>query len=128
MAPCLFLYSPTALSYGWILSEEKVKLSNKAALFPIINVYYPNVPTLVTGQVFAARKDTVMKLSNSSAEVIDLLLYAFRSPAALEYIPWEDETPESFEERAKYFGLKLDTGRKEGAPEAIYPIQPAHRA
>jgi uncharacterized membrane protein len=92
MKPCLFLYSPTCLSYGWILSEEKVKLSHKAAIFPIINVYYPNVPTLFTGQVFAARKDTVMKLANSSTEVIDLLLYAFRSPAALEYIPWEDES------------------------------------
>ena len=111
MQPCLFLYSPTCLSYGWILSEEKVKLSNQKALFPIINIYYPNVPTLVTGQVFAARKDTVMKIANSSKEVIDLLLYAFRSPAALEYIPWEDETQENFEERARYFGLKLDTGK-----------------
>ena len=127
MKPCLFLYSPTCISYGWILSEEKVKLSHKAALFPIINIYFPNVPTLVTGQVFAARKDSVMKLANSSAEVIDLLLYAFRSPAALEYSPWEDETSENFKERAKYFGLKLDTGRKEEAPEAIDSIRPAPR-
>ena len=111
MQPCLFLYSSTCLSYGWILSEEKVKLSTHKALFPIITIYYPNVPTLVTGQVFAARKDTVMKLANSSREVIDLLLYAFRSPAALEYIPWEDETQANFQERSKYFGLKLDTGK-----------------
>src|SRR3990172_10297255 len=83
MQPCLFLYSPTCISYGWVLSEEKVKLSEDNAIFPIINVYFPNVPTLVTGQVFAARKDSVMKLANSSKEVIDLLLYAFRSPAAL---------------------------------------------
>jgi uncharacterized membrane protein len=128
MTPCLFLFSPTCLSYGWILSEEKVKLNQKAALFPMINVYYPNVPTLITGQVFAARKDTVMKLANCSAEVIDLLLYAFRSPAALEYVPWEGETPENFEERAKYFGLKLDTGRKDEAPEAIHPVRPVYRA
>jgi uncharacterized membrane protein len=111
MQPCLFLYSPTCLSYGWILSEEKVKLSSHKALFPIINIYYPNVPTLVTGQVYAARKDTVMKLANSSREVIDLLLYAFRSPAALEYIPWEDETQDNFQERSRYFGLKLNTGK-----------------
>ncbi len=111
MQPCLFLYSPTCLSYGWILSEEKVKLSTHKALFPIITIYYPNVPTMITGQVYAARKDTVMKLANSSREVIDLLLYAFRSPAALEYIPWEDETQENFQERSKYFGLKLDTGK-----------------
>ncbi|MGI2335825.1 MAG: hypothetical protein ACRKGH_04165 [Dehalogenimonas sp.] len=120
MQPCLFLYSPTCLSYGWILSEEKVKLSNHKAFFPIINVYYPNVPTLVTGQVYAARKDTVMKLANSSREVIDLLLYAFRSPAALEYIPWEDETDDNFRERSKYFGLKLDTGKNPELDNAEY--------
>ena len=106
MQPCLFLYASTCISYGWILSEEKVKLSEDNAIFPIINVYFPNVPALVTGQVFAARKDNVMKLANSSKEVIDLLLYAFRSPAALKYIPWEDESREGLEERSKLFGLK----------------------
>ncbi len=106
MQPCLFLYSPTCISYGWILSEEKVKLSGDSAVFPIINVYFANVPTFITGQVFAVRKDTVMKLANSSSEVINLLLYAFRSPAALEYIPWEDESPEEFKARSKLFGLK----------------------
>jgi len=106
MQPCLFLYSPTCISYGWIFSEEKVKLSGDNAVFPIITVYFPNVPTLVTGQIFAARKDTVMKLSNSSSEVINILLYAFRRPEALEYIPWEDESREEFQERSKFFGLK----------------------
>jgi uncharacterized membrane protein len=106
MQPCLFLYASTCISYGWILSEEKVKLSEDNATFPMLNVYFANVPTLVTGQVFAARKDTVMKLANSSTEVIDLLLYAFRSPTAIEYIPWEDESREEFEERSKLFGLK----------------------
>jgi hypothetical protein len=47
-----------------------------------------------------------MKLANTSTEVINLLLYAFRSPAALQYIPWEDESKEEFEERSKLFGLK----------------------
>jgi uncharacterized membrane protein len=106
MQPCLFLYSPTCISYGWILSEEKVKVSGDDAIFPLVNVYFANVPTLVTGQVLAARKDTIMKLANSSSEVINLLLYAFRSPAALEYIPWEDESQEEFKERSKLFGLK----------------------
>jgi uncharacterized membrane protein len=106
MQACLFLYSPTSISYGWILSEEKVKLSEDNAIFSLINVYFPNVPTLVTGQVLVARKETVMKLANSSSEVINLLLYAFRSPAALEYIPWEDESKEEFKERSKFFGLK----------------------
>jgi uncharacterized membrane protein len=106
MQACLFLYASTSIAYGWILSEEKVKLGESKAMFPIINVYFPNVPTLVTGQVFAARKETVMKLSNSSSEIINLMLYAFRSPAAIQYIPWEDESTEEFEERSKHFGLK----------------------
>jgi uncharacterized membrane protein len=106
MQPCLFLYSSTCISYGWILSEEKVKLGEDNAIFPIINVYFPNVPTFVTGQVFAARQDNVMKLANSSVEIINLLLYAMRSPAALEYLPWEGESQGEFEKRSKSFGLK----------------------
>jgi len=109
LSPCLFLFSPTCLSYGWILSEEKVKLSKEKAIFTLINVYYPNVPTLITGQVFPVRKDTVIKLGNSSKEVIDLLLYAFRSPTDLKYLPWEDESQEDFEKRAKSFGVDLNT-------------------
>jgi uncharacterized membrane protein len=106
MRPCLFLYSPTCISYGWILSEEKVQLGEEEAGFSLISVYYPNVPTLVTGSVFAIRKDAIMKLANSSTEIINLLLYAFRSPTALKYIPWEDESQEAFEGRSKLFGLK----------------------
>jgi uncharacterized membrane protein len=109
MNPCIFLISPTCLSYGWILSEEKVKLSEKKATFTLINIYYPNVPTLITGQVFPVRKDTVIRLGNSSKEIIDLLLYAFRSPKELKYLPWEDESRADLEKRAKSFGLNLNT-------------------
>jgi uncharacterized membrane protein len=109
LSPCVFLFSPTCLSYGWILSEEKVKLSKEKAIFTLVNVYYPNVPTLITGQVFPVRKDTVIKLGNSSKEIIDLLLYAFRSPMDLKCIPWEDESQEDFEKRAQSFGLDLNT-------------------
>jgi uncharacterized membrane protein len=109
LSPCLFLLSPTCLSYGWILSEEKVQLSKEKATFTLVNVYYPNVPTLITGQVFPVRKDTVIKLGNSSKEIIDLLLYAFRSPMDLKYIPWKDESQEDFEKRAQSFGLDLNT-------------------
>jgi uncharacterized membrane protein len=106
MQACLFLYSPTCISYGWILSEEKVLTGEDKGLFPLINVYFPNTPTLVTGQVFATRKENVMKLSNTSGEIINLMLYAFRSPTAIQYIPWEEESAEEFKERAKIFGLK----------------------
>jgi uncharacterized membrane protein len=105
LSPCLFLLSPTCISYGWILSEEKVKVSREKVAFTLINVYYPNVPSLVTGQVFPVRKSTVIKLGNPSKEILDLLLYAFRSPKDLIYLPWEDESSEDLKERAGSFGL-----------------------
>jgi uncharacterized membrane protein len=103
--PCIFLYSPTCLSYGWILSEEKVRLPKEKIVFQLVNVYYPNVPALITGQVFPVRKETVVKLGNSSKEIIDILLYSFRTPKYLKYVPWEDETEEELEKRTKSFGL-----------------------
>lgn len=105
MAPCLFLYSPTCISYGWILSEQEVKLDNEKAAFHLINVYYPNVPTLVTGQVFTAREETVMKLGNPSRDIVDVLLYGLRRPSNLRYLPWEDESEQKFKERAERFGV-----------------------
>lgn len=105
MTPCLFLLSPTCISYGWVLSEEKVRLKNEKANFRLVNVYYANVPTIITGQVFSVRKETVMKLGNPSREIIDILLYGLRRPEYLQYLPWEDETEEEFKERAKRFGL-----------------------
>lgn len=109
LAPCLFLLSPTCVSYGWILSEEKIKLGDANADFNLVDVYYPNVPTIVTGQVFSVRKDTVMKLGNHSKDLIDILLYALRKPENLKYLPWEDETEEEFKTRAARFGLLITT-------------------
>jgi hypothetical protein len=106
MQACLFLYSPTCISFGWILAEEKVQIGEETADFPLICVYFQGVPTLVTGSVHTLRKSGVMKLGNTSTEVINLLLYAFKSPAALKYLPWDDESPEEFKERSKLFGLK----------------------
>jgi uncharacterized membrane protein len=106
MQPCLFLLAPTCISYGWILSEEKVQTGDLKADYSLISVYYPNVPTMVTGSVFAIRKETIIKLGNPSTEVINLLLYSFRSPPFLKYLPWEEESPEEFAERSRCFGLK----------------------
>jgi uncharacterized membrane protein len=108
LQPCLFQLSPTCLSYGWILSEEKVRIGSEHASFGLINVYYPNVPTLVTGQVYPVRKETVIRLGNPSKEVIDLLLYTLRSPQDLRYLPWEGESQEDFVIRATCCGLKMD--------------------
>ena len=107
LTPCLFLFSPTCPSYGWILSEEEIKLNEEEAPFALINVYYPNVPSIVTGQIFPVRKETVIKLGNPSREIIDLLLYALRSPENIRYLPWEEEKEDEFKRRAEYFGLKL---------------------
>lgn len=107
LAPCVFLLSPTCLAYGWILSEERVKLNEGASGITLINVYYPTVPALVTGEVFPVRKDMIIKLGNSSREIIDLLLYSFRSPQDIIYLPWEGESTEDFVERARSFGLAL---------------------
>jgi len=109
LQPCLFLFSPTCLSYGWILSRGKVNLGTDDANYQLIDVYYPNVPTIVTGQVFAVRKETVMKLGNPSRDVVDILLYGLRRPDTLQYMPWEDETEEQFKERAARFGLLTPT-------------------
>lgn len=109
LAPCLFLYSPTCLSYGWILAPEKVDLEGNDADFELLDVYYPNVPTIVTGQVFAVRKECVMKLGNPSRDIIDILLYGLRKPITLQYLPWEGETAEQFKERATRFGLLIPT-------------------
>ena len=106
LQPCLFLYSPTSIAYGWILSEEKVQLGEEKAPFSLMNVHYPAVPTLVTGSILAIRKDSVIKLGNSSREIIDVLLYNIRNPTFLKYLPWEDEPLKQFEERSKSFGLK----------------------
>jgi hypothetical protein len=126
LTPCLFMMSPTCLSYGWILSEERVQLENSETTFSLLNVYYPNVPTLITGQVFPIRKDSVIKLGNPSKEIIDLLLYAFRSPNSIQYMPWEGESIADFTLRAKAFGINIipaDWNHESSIPIQIRPGQ-----
>ncbi len=55
--------------------------------------------------VLALRKENIMRLGNSSREVIDLFLFAVRSPESIRYLPWEDETKGDFLKRANSFGL-----------------------
>lgn len=110
LRPCLFLFSPTCLSYGWIISTEKVKVNGSGKDSVIYNVYYPNFPSLITGQVFALRKEKIMRLGNPSREVMDLFLFAMRSPESIRYLPWEDETEEDFLKRAEAFGLNKGAG------------------
>jgi len=113
LMPCIFLLSPTCLAYGWILSREKVNFNGTQSSVTLINIYYPAVPTLVTGQVLPVRKEMAIRLGNSSREIIDLLLYSFRSPKDIRYLPWEEESLEDFEKRAVSFGLDLNTSKNQ---------------
>jgi hypothetical protein len=108
LTPCLFLFSPTCPSYGWILSEEDITVAGKEADFKLLNIYYPNVPSIMTGQIFPVRKEAVIKLGNPSKEIIDLLLYALRSPENIRYLPWEDESEDEFRRRAEIFGMNIE--------------------
>jgi hypothetical protein len=116
LTPCLFMMSPTCLSYGWLITEENVMLDKDNAPFTLLNVYYPNVPTLITGQVFPVRKDTVIKLGNPSKDIIDLLLYSFRSPNALIYLPWDGESQEDFQKRVTSIGIHIQSLRVNDQP------------
>jgi len=109
LTPCVFLKSSTCPSFGWILSEMGGKINGEEEpLFDQINVYYPNTPSIVVGQVYPVRKETVIKLANPSRVIIDLLLYAIRTPENLIYLRWEHESDEEFKERVERFGLKAD--------------------
>jgi hypothetical protein len=59
------------------------------------------------GQIFPGRKESVIRLGNPSREIIDMLLYALRSPESIRYLPWENETEDEFITRARKFGLNL---------------------
>ena len=111
LTPCLFLFSPTCPSYGWILSEENIKVAGQEAEYKLINIYYPNVPSIMTGQIFPVRKESAIKLGNPSREIIDLLLYALRSPESIRYLPWDDEDEDDFRQRAAAFGLNIGNRR-----------------
>ncbi|MBI2958483.1 MAG: hypothetical protein HYY32_06525 [Chloroflexi bacterium] len=109
LKPCLFLYSPSCPSYGWVLSEEPVRSQGSDPLYALVNVYYPNVPTIVTGSIFPLRKESVMLLGNTSGEVLDLLLYSLRCPESIKVLPWVGESPSGFSERVRRFGLPADS-------------------
>lgn len=108
LTPCIFLLSPTCLAYGWILSEEKVKFKDLSSSINLIHVFYPAVPSLITGEVLPVRKEKAIRLGNSSKEIIDILLYSFRSPSDITYLPWEEESADDFTRRATAFGLDLN--------------------
>jgi len=105
LTPCLFLYSPTCVSYGWILWEQPVGLNGEAPDFQLITVYYPNVPALISGQIYVLRKESVVRLGNSSQEMVNVLLYGLKKPDSLRFLPWKGETEEDFKLRMARFAM-----------------------
>jgi uncharacterized protein (TIGR00290 family) len=61
------------------------------------------------------RKETVIKLGNPSREIIDLLLYALRSPESIRYLPWKGEK----EEELRDLEYVIKKAKKEYKIEAI---------
>jgi uncharacterized membrane protein len=105
LTPCVFLYSSTCVSYGWILWDQPIKLNGTDTGFSMITVYYPNVPALLSGEIYLLRKEAVVRLGNSTQEMINVLLYGLKKPDTLKYLPWIDETDSNFTERMASFAL-----------------------
>lgn len=106
LKPCIFLYSPTCPSYGWLMTEQKIVLVLKKGEKNIpawIHVYYPNVPSIITGQIFPIPKGNVIKLENPSISIFRALMYNLETPEKLSFLPWDDEKDEEFEKRTEVF-------------------------
>ena len=68
MTPCKFWLSDTTPHYGFIVNEQKVRGAEAE-----IDVYRPNVPTIIPGDLFPLKKRLVIKLANSSSDILDKL-------------------------------------------------------
>ncbi len=103
LAPCKFWLSDTTPHYGFIVNEQKVRGAETE-----LDVYRPNVPTIVPGDLFPLKRRLVIKLGNSSAEILDKLASGgFISSNEEIPIPWEDETEEEFSQRINLTPLEL---------------------
>ena len=103
LTPCKFWLSDTTPHYGFIVNEQKVRGGETE-----IDVYRPNVPTIIPGDLFPLKKRFVIKLANSSGEILDKLASGGLISAAEEIpVPWEDETEEAFRERINLTPLEI---------------------
>lgn len=124
LAPCKFWLSDTTPHYGFIVNEQKVRGAETE-----LDVYRPNVPTIVPGDLFPLKRRLVIKLGNSSAEILDKLASGGFIGSHEEIpIPWDDETEEDFRERINLTPLELALRKLmhngyQGAPQP--PERPA---
>ncbi len=107
MTPCKFWLSATTSHYGFIIREQKVKGAETE-----VDIYRPNVPTIVPGDLFPMKKRLVIKLGNPSGQILEKLASGGFVGAEEEIpIPWEDETEEEFQERINLTPLEIAVKR-----------------
>lgn len=107
LTPCKFWLSDVTPHYGFIVNEQKVKGAETE-----IDVYRPNVPTIIPGDLFPLKKRFVIKLGNSSGEILDKLASGGFIGSNEEIpIPWDDETEEEFQERINLTPLEIAVKR-----------------
>ena len=107
LTPCKFWLSDTTPHYGFIVNEQKVRGAETE-----LDVYRPNVPTLIPGDLFPLKKRLVIKLGNPSGEILDKLASGGLISAQEEIpVPWEDETEEDFRERINLTPLEIAVKR-----------------
>ena len=107
MTPCKFWLSDTTPHYGFIIREQKVRGADTE-----IDVYRPNVPTIIPGDLFPLKKRFVIKLGNPSGEILDKLASGGFIGSEEEIpLPWEDENEEEFRERINLTPLEIAVKR-----------------
>jgi uncharacterized membrane protein len=107
LTPCKFWLSDTTPHYGFIVNEQRVRGAETE-----LDVYRPNVPTLIPGDLFPLKKRYVIKLGNPSGQILDKLASGGLISSQEEIpIPWEDETEEDFRERINLTPLEIAVKR-----------------
>jgi len=107
MTPCKFWLSDTTPHYGFIIREQKVRGAETE-----LDVYRPNVPTIIPGDLFPLKKRLVIKLGNPSGEILDKLASGGFIGSEEEIpLPWEYETEEEFRERINLTPLEIAVKR-----------------
>lgn len=104
MTPCLFWQSATIQHIGFIMSEQRIKGGEKT----LLQVYRPDTPAIIMGEVYPINKKYVFRLENDVTEILLNLIYNIYRPEELKPIPWEDETEERFQKRINSTPIQME--------------------
>jgi len=107
MTPCKFWLSDVTPHYGFIIREQPVRGAETE-----LDIYRPNVPTIIPGDLFPMKKRMVIKLGNPAGEILDKLASGGFIGSEEEIpVPWDDETEEEFSERINLTPLEIAVKR-----------------